>query len=195
MKDGVKWWSPSRCVVQVQDDQHGDISCLKLDIHLKTMVVWRFCRRRGSPILVYGGATCESSPSGAQSRKVVQLEKAKIVIIDLKWIMRKAKVWSWYGFYFTSLMMLVERPGYMIDSRTIKRGSRPSILFVSFVESSNLCIIGIIFIGTYLALIIVWSWCLSYLSWQGQVWGPRTSSPKYPIMVHTTIPRSVCRCP
>ena len=34
--------------------------------------------------------------------------------------------------------MLVERPGYRIDSRTMKRGSRPSILFVSFVESSNL---------------------------------------------------------
>ena len=36
--------------------------------------------------------------------------------------------------------MLVERPGYRIDSRTIKRGSRPSILIVSFVESTNLCI-------------------------------------------------------
>ena len=31
-------------------------------------------------------------------------------------------------------MMLVERPGYRIDSRTIKRGSRPSILIVSFME-------------------------------------------------------------
>src|SRR5680860_458539 len=35
-------------------------------------------------------------------------------------------------------MMLVERPGYRIDSRTIKRGSRPSIVIVSFMESSNL---------------------------------------------------------
>ena len=66
-------------------------------------------------------------------------------------------------------MMLVDRPDYRIDSRTIKRGSRPSILFISFVESSNLCIIGIIFIGSYLALIMVWSWCLSCLSCQGQV--------------------------
>ena len=41
------------------------------------------------------------------------------------------------GFYFTGLMMLVERPDYRIDSRTIKRGSRPSIVIVSFVESSN----------------------------------------------------------
>ena len=45
--------------------------------------------------------------------------------------------------------MLVEKPGYKIDSRTIKRGSRSSILIVSFVESSNLCILAIIFIGSF----------------------------------------------
>ena len=44
------------------------------------------------PILVYGGASCESSPSEAQSRKVVRLEEMRIVIIDLKGIKRKAKV-------------------------------------------------------------------------------------------------------
>ena len=66
-------------------------------------------------------------------------------------------------------MMLVERPGYRIHSRTIKRGSRPSILIVSFVKSSNLCILAIIFIGSFLALIMVWSWCLSCSSWQSQV--------------------------
>ena len=54
----------------------------------------KICRRGASPILVYGGATCESSPSEAQSRKVVQLEVVKFVIIELKWIMRKAKVRS-----------------------------------------------------------------------------------------------------
>ena len=32
------------------------------------------------------------APSGAQSRKVVQLEKVKIVIIDLKWIMHKPNI-------------------------------------------------------------------------------------------------------
>ena len=79
------------------------------------------------------------------------------------------------GFLFIGLMMLVERPGYMIDSRSIKRGSRPSILIVSFVKSSNLCILGIIFIGSYLALIVVCSWCLSCLSWQGQVHRKRFS--------------------
>ena len=55
-------------------------------------------------------------------------------------------------------MMLVERPGYRIDNRTIKRGSRASILIMSSVESSNLCILGIILIGSYLALIVVRSW-------------------------------------
>ena len=58
-------------------------------------------------------------------------------------------------------MVIVGRPGYRIDNRTIKRGSRVSILIVSFVESSNLCMLGIIFIGSYLALIVVSSWCLS----------------------------------
>ena len=51
--------------------------------------------------------------------------------------------------------MFSERPGYRIDSRTIKRGSRPSILIVSFVESTNLCILAINFIGSYLDLILV----------------------------------------
>ena len=58
-------------------------------------------------------------------------------------------------------MMLVERPGYRIDSRTIKRGSRPSIVIVSFVESSNLCILASLqsslFLGCYLDFILVFS--------------------------------------
>ena len=44
------------------------------------------------PILVYGGASCESSLSEVQSRKVVRLEEMKIDFFDFKWIMRKAKV-------------------------------------------------------------------------------------------------------
>ena len=55
-------------------------------------------------------------------------------------------------------MMLVERPGYRIDSRTIKRGSRPSILIVSFVESSNLCILASL-LSSLLVLIWILSWC------------------------------------
>ena len=59
---------------------------------INTLVQVKICRRGVSPILVYGGATCESSPSEAQSRKVVRLEEMKIVFFDLKWIMRKAKI-------------------------------------------------------------------------------------------------------
>ena len=36
------------------------------------------------PILVYGGASCDSSSREAQSRKVVRLEEMKIVFFDLK---------------------------------------------------------------------------------------------------------------
>ena len=56
------------------------------------VIVIKIRRKCVYPILVYGGAICESSPSRAQSRKVIHLEKIKIFIIDLKWIMSKAKV-------------------------------------------------------------------------------------------------------
>ena len=58
-------------------------------------------------------------------------------------------------FYFTGLMVIVWRPGYRIDSRTIKGGSQVSSLFISFVENSNHCILGIIFLGYYLAFLYV----------------------------------------
>ena len=61
---------------------------------INSQVQVKICQRGASPILVYGGATCESSPSEAQSRKVVRLEEMKIVFIDLKWFKRKAKVYS-----------------------------------------------------------------------------------------------------
>ena len=56
--------------------------------------------KSASPILVYGGATCESSPSEAQSRKVVRLEEMKIVFFDLKWINAQAKDMILIGFLF-----------------------------------------------------------------------------------------------
>ena len=56
--------------------------------------------KSASPILVYGGASCESSPSEAQSRKVVRLEEMKIVIIDLKWINAQGKGMILIGFLF-----------------------------------------------------------------------------------------------
>jgi hypothetical protein len=49
-------------------------------------------------------------------------------------------------------MVVVGRPSYRIDSRTIKGGSQVSSLIVSFGESSNHCILGIIiFLGSCLA--------------------------------------------
>ena len=59
------------------------------------------------PILVYGGVSCESLPSEAQSRKVVRLKEMKIVIIHLKWINAQGKGMILLVFYFTGLMMLV----------------------------------------------------------------------------------------
>ena len=52
------------------------------------------------PILVYGGASCESSPSEVQSRKEVHLEEMKIFIIDLKWINGQGKGMILIGFLF-----------------------------------------------------------------------------------------------
>ena len=37
------------------------------------VIVIKIRQKCVSPILVYGGAICESSPSGAQSRKVIHL--------------------------------------------------------------------------------------------------------------------------
>ena len=51
-------------------------------------------------ILVYGGASCESSPSKARSRKVVRLEELKIVFIDLKWCNAQGKGMILIGFLF-----------------------------------------------------------------------------------------------
>ena len=47
-------------------------------------------------------------------------------------------------------MVVVGRPGYRIDSRTIKGGSQVSSLIVSFIEISNHCILASCF------LVLVW---------------------------------------
>ena len=52
------------------------------------------------PILVYGGASCDSSSREAQSRKVVRLEKMKIIFIDLKWFNAQGKGMILIGFLF-----------------------------------------------------------------------------------------------
>ena len=76
-----------------------------------------------STILVYGGASCESSPSEAQSKKVVLLEEMKIVFIDLNWINAQGKGMILIGFLFYWSHDVSERPDYRIVNRTIKRGS------------------------------------------------------------------------
>ena len=67
---------------------------------INTEVQVNICRRGASPILVYGGATCESSPSEARSRKVIRLEEMKIVFIDLKWINAQGKGMILIGLLF-----------------------------------------------------------------------------------------------
>ena len=67
------------------------------------MISWyghvKICLCGASPILVYGGATCESSPKRNQ-REVVHLEEMKIVFIDLKWINAQGKGMFLIGFLF-----------------------------------------------------------------------------------------------
>ena len=52
------------------------------------------------PKVCFGGASCESSPSKAQSRKVVRLEEMKIVFIDPKWINAQGKGMILIGLLF-----------------------------------------------------------------------------------------------
>ena len=80
---------------------------------------------------MYGGVSCDSSPSEAHSRKVVRLEELKIIFIDLKWFNAQVKGIILIGFLFYRSHYVSERPGYRIDNRTIKSGSRPSIVIVS----------------------------------------------------------------
>ena len=47
------------------------------------------------PILVYGGASCESSPSKAQSRRWFAVRRWRSSPSTSCGLMRKAKVWSW----------------------------------------------------------------------------------------------------
>ena len=56
-------------------------------------------------------------------------------------------------------MVVVGRPGYRIDSRTIKGGSEVSSLIVSFVESSNHCILA----SCFLVLVCFSLWVLDLM--------------------------------
>ena len=78
-----------------------------------------------------------------------------------------------FSFYRSHLVSW--ETGFRIVCRTIKRGSRMSSLIASFGESSNLCILGIIFLGCYLDLIHVWIVSLSLFPRQAQVHRKRIS--------------------
>ena len=100
--------------------------------------------RRVSPIMVYGGASLSHNGvwgsnlqvfikrglcQQARSRKVFQLERVKIVFIELKWNAQgKGMILIGFLFYRSHAF---GRPGYRIDSRTIKRGSQVSNLIES----------------------------------------------------------------
>ena len=77
-----------------------------------------------------------------ESRKAFNLEKGKIVYIDLKWI-AQGKGIILIGFPFCRSHVCWET-GFRIDNRTIKRGSRMSNSVTLFGERSNLCILSII---------------------------------------------------
>ena len=130
--------------------------------------------KSASPILVYGGAISESTKRSAIKKGGPTWEdKDRHHLAQVDYVQGKGMILI--GFLFYRSHDVSERPDYRIVNRTIKRGSRPSILIISFVERSSLCILLIIFICTYLALIMMWSWFLSCLSWQGQVHRKRFS--------------------
>jgi hypothetical protein len=100
------------------------------------------------------GSDLQDFTNQVKSRKAFCLEVDKIIIIKIK-CNTQGKGMILIGFFLTGLMVLVVRPGYRIGSRTIKRGSRLSNFVVSFEKSSNLCVLGIIFLGSYLGVIHV----------------------------------------
>jgi hypothetical protein len=55
------------------------------------------CLKRVFPLVEYGGAIHKTSPNKLNQKKVVQLEKIKIVIIHLKWN-AQGKVMIFIGF-------------------------------------------------------------------------------------------------
>ena len=88
------------------------------------------------------GSNSQNFTKQVQSRKVFHLEEVKTIIIELKWNAQGKDLFL-IGFLLYQSHVVWET-GFRIDSRTIKRGSQVSNFTVSFVESSNLCIIAII---------------------------------------------------
>jgi len=77
--------------VQVQDEHLGDIISLELAVYLGKWICEDMPKERLSHSGVWG-SNSQVFNKQVQSRKMFQLEVDKIVIIKLKWNMRKAKV-------------------------------------------------------------------------------------------------------
>ena len=114
---------------QVQDEHLKRIICLKLAVHLVIMDMWRCASMELSHHGVWG-SICESSRSNNDLVRHSGLSGAWRVIIKIK---RDAqgKGMPLLGFPFTGLKVVVGRPDYRIDSRTIKRGFRLGNLITS----------------------------------------------------------------
>jgi hypothetical protein len=117
----------------------------------------KICLKRVFPIVEYGGAIRKTSPSKQDQEKGVPTWEDQ----DRHYLAQVDCTRQRYDLdrvsFFLSGFIVFGRPGFRIRSRTIKRGSQVSNLIVSFGESSNLCILGISFLG------IIWvlsKWCL-----------------------------------
>jgi hypothetical protein len=109
-------------LVKVQDKHLKKIICLKLVVHLVIMDLWRWVLTKLSHNGLWG-SKLKSSRSNNDRVKHSGLMRAWSIIIKIKWD-AQIKGMSLLGFPFTGLKVFVGRPGYRIDSRTIKRGFR-----------------------------------------------------------------------
>jgi hypothetical protein len=116
-------------VGQVQVKNLKMIICLKLVVHLVIMDMWRCASMELFHHDVWG-SICESSRSNDDQVRHSGLSGAWRAIIKIK---RDAqgKGMTLIGFSFTGLKVVVGRPDYRIDSRTIKRGFRLGNLITS----------------------------------------------------------------
>ena len=116
-------------VGQVQVEHLERIICLKLAVHLMIMDMWICISMELSHHSVWG-SICKSSRSNDDQVRHSGLCRAWRVIIKIK---RDAqgKGMTLIGFSFTGLKVVVGRPDYRIDSRTIKRGFRLGNLITS----------------------------------------------------------------
>jgi hypothetical protein len=107
-------------VVQVQHKHLKKIICLKLAVHLVIMDLWRWVLTKLSHNSLWG-SKLKSSRNNNDQVTHSGLTGAWSIIIKIK---RDAqgKGMSLLGFPFIGLKVFVWRPGYRIDSHTIKRG-------------------------------------------------------------------------